>query len=43
MDSDINGNLSDILSLKCWLCKNNHSLMDYRSFKIEISLKELSL
>ena len=33
MDSDINENLSDNLSLKCWLCKNNHRLMDCLSFK----------
>ena len=33
MDSDINVNLSDNLSLKCWLCKNNHRLMDCPSFK----------
>ena len=33
MDSDINENLSDNLSLKCWLCKNNHRLVDCPSFK----------
>ena len=33
MDSDINENLSDNLSLKCCLCKNNHRLMDCPSFK----------
>ena len=33
MDSDINENLSDNLSLKCWLCKNNHRLMGCSSFK----------
>ena len=30
---DIDKNLSDNLSLKCWLCKNNHRLMDCPSFK----------
>ena len=33
MDSDINENLSDNLILKCWLCKNNHRLVDCPSFK----------
>ena len=33
MDSDINENLPDNLSLKVWLCKNNHRLMDCPSFK----------
>ena len=33
MDSDTNENLSDNLNLKCWLCKNNHRLMDCPSFK----------
>ena len=33
MDTDTNKNLSDNLSLKCWLCKNNHRLMDCPSFK----------
>ena len=33
MDSDINENLSDNLSLKCWLCKNNYRLLDCPSFK----------
>ena len=33
MDSDINENLSENLSLKCWLCKNNCRLMDCSSFK----------
>ena len=32
MVSDINENLSDNLSLKCWLCKNSHRLMDCPSF-----------
>ena len=33
MDNDINENVSDNLSLKCWLCKNNHRLMNCPSFK----------
>ena len=33
MDIDIDKNLSDNLSLKCWLCKNNHRLMDCLSLK----------
>ena len=33
MDSDISKNLSDNLNLKCWLCKNNHRLIDCPSFK----------
>ena len=33
MDSHINENLSDNVSLRCWFCKNNHRLMDYPSFK----------
>lgn len=33
MESDINENLSDNLSLKCWFCKNNHRLTECPSFK----------
>ena len=36
IDSGINENLSDNLSLKCWLCKNNHRLMDCPSVKERI-------
>ena len=33
MDSNINENLPNSISLKCWLCKNNQRLMEYPTFK----------
>ena len=42
-DSDINRNLSDNLSLKCWLCKIIKGWWTASVLRIEVSVKEDSL